>query len=193
MRMSTDRAIRVLLVTHDDTLTRSLEREGFEVHQVSESEDVYSLVGELEPDAILIRPDSPTRDSLEHLASQSCKHPQPTLFLHDKLPQELRQQALSLGVSSYATAELTTTALRSLIEISIDHAKRLQAVKRELTRNQKTLAERKQVDQAKRILWKDHGMSEETAYKALKTMAMNGRISVADAARKVLESKEKQA
>lgn len=190
--MSETAAIRVLIVSQDDSLAELLRAEGFQVSQVCETDDVYDAVERTRPDAILIRPDSPTRDSLEHLASQSCKHPQPTLFLHDKLAPELRQEALELGVSSYATADLTSSALRSLIEISIDHAQRLQAIKRELTRNQKTLTERNRIDEAKRLLWKHHGMNEEKAYQALKNMAMNGRFSVAEAARRLIESKQER-
>lgn len=188
--MQKEPQIRVLVVSQDDSLVRVLEEEGFGVTHISEDNDIYAAVARVRPDAVLIRPDSPTRDSLEHLASQSCKHPQPTLFLHEKLAPDLRRQALALGVSSYATADLTSGALRSLIEISIDHAKRLQAVRKELTRNQKTLAERNRIDEAKRILWKDHGMSEEQAYTALKNMAMNARVNVAEAARRLIERKK---
>ena len=188
--MSGTEAICVLLIGEGDALPTEFAQAGFDVITVPETADLYAAMAKHQPAAILLRSDSPSRDTLEHLAMLGRKNPQPALLLHAGSNPELGHQAMELGISAYVTEGLTAAAMKSLIEVSISHAQQVHALRRELARNQKTLADRKRVDMAKRVLWKEHGMNEEAAYKALKTMAMNNRCSIAEAAQRLLDSKE---
>lgn len=180
---------RVLLIGPEPHLVAALESAGFEVVTMDADADLYALVDRLCPHAILLGADSPSRDTLEHLATLNRRHPQPALLLQGVANPELSQQALALGISAYVTEGLSPAAIRSLIEVSIAHAQQVHGLRRELARKQKSLAERKQIDAAKRVLWKEHGMSEDAAYQALKNHAMHKRCSIAEAARRLLESK----
>lgn len=181
---------RILLIGDAQPLMHGLIEAGYEVVSVPENCDLYVAVEQAEPLAVLLCSDSPSRDTLEHLALLSRKHPQPALLLHEADNPTLNRQALDMGISAYVSAGLSAAALKSLIDVSIRHAEQVYALRRELARKQQSLADRKVVDKAKKVLWKDHGMNEETAYKALKTMAMNSRYSIAEAARKLLASKD---
>lgn len=180
----------VLLIGPEEGLTESLNTAGFTVVAIESDADIYEAVERLEPAAILVSADSPSRDTLEHLAGINRKYPQPTLLLHGSKNPDVGQRALERGISAYVTEGLTPAAMRSLIEVSVAHAKQLQSLRQELARKQKTLTERKYVDSAKRVLWNEHGMNEETAYKVLKNHAMNSRCSIAEAAKRLLESKK---
>lgn len=181
---------RILLIGPDDGLRACLHAAGFEVLVIEADADLYATVDSLQPDAVLLGADSPSRDTLEHLATLSRRFPQPSLLLQGAKNPELTQEAMRLGISAYVTEGLSPAAVRSLIEVSMAHAQQLHALRRELARKQKSIAERNQVDEAKRLLWKQHGMSEEAAYQALRNHAMNKRCSVAEAARRLIESKQ---
>lgn len=189
--MNARTASKVLLIGEAESLHKGLVEAGFAVLAVQESDDLYAICETHEPVAILLSSDSPSRDTLEHLASLGRKYPQPALLLHQQANPELTEQALSLGISAYVSEGLTPAAVKSLIEVSINHAQQVHALRRELARKQQSLSDRKLIDEAKRVLWKQHGMNEETAYKALKTMAMNSRCNIATAAARLLDSKDK--
>ncbi len=191
--MTTSLDNTVLLIGPEPGLIHSLEDAGFHVVTIQETDDIYKAFAEHHPQAVLLGVDSPSRDTLEHLATLGRKYPQPALLLQGGNNPEASRQALELGISAYVTAGMTSAAMKSMIEVSINHARQIHSLRRELARNQKTLSERKRIDSAKRVLWKQHGMNEEAAYKALKTMAMNSRCSIAEAAQRLLDSKEAQA
>lgn len=182
----------VLLIGPDPGLIHSLQDAGFQVVTVQETDDIYKAFAEHHPQAVLLGVGSPSRDTLEHLATLGRKYPQPALLLQGGHNPEASRQALELGISAYVTEGMTPAAMKSLIEVSISHARQVHSLRRELARNQKTLSERKRIDSAKRVLWKEHGMNEEAAYQALKTMAMNSRCSIAEAAQRLLDSKDAQ-
>lgn len=186
--MNATQAIRVVLIGQDESLEPQLRAAGFEVIRIAEDGDMYAAVAEHEPQAVLLRSDSPSRDTLEHLASLGRRYPQPALLLHGADQPELSRQALNMGLSAYVTEGLNATMLKSLVEVSIQHARQVHALRRELARSQKSLAERKRIDQAKRVLWQRHGMNEDAAYKVLKRLAMNARCSIAEAATRVLDN-----
>lgn len=69
-----------------------------------------------------------------------------------------------------------------------DHAKQIQALKRELAFAQKALTERRVVDRAKCHLMERHGLSEANAYARLREQAMQQRRELADVARELVQT-----
>ncbi len=180
----------ILLIGHDPTLVLALQDAGFVVACVDEDADLYRAVGALQPTAILLHADSPSRDTLEHLASLSRRYPQPALLLHSGQDVEVARQALDLGISAYVSEGLSATAMRALIEVSLQHARQIQSLRKELARSQRSLAERKLIDAAKCQLMEVEGLNEGAAYQRLKTIAMNTRISIGAAARALLQGQD---
>ena len=62
---------RILLIGPDDGLRACLHAAGFEVLVIEADADLYATVDSLQPDAVLLGADSPSRDTLEHLATLS--------------------------------------------------------------------------------------------------------------------------
>ncbi len=184
--MKTHAGTDILLIGSDETLVLALQDGGFRVTWVDEHEDLYAAVARLQPQAVLVQADSPTRDTLEHLASLSRRYPQPTLLLHDGQDAELTRRALKLGISAYVADGMSAGAVRALVEVSISHREQLESLRRELTRSQRSLAERKLIDAAKCVLMERQGVCEADAFRHLKSLAMNARISLSDAARNLL-------
>ena len=188
--MSIHAGTDILLIGHDESLVLALQDGGFDVAWVGENEDLYAAVARLEPRAVLVHADSPTRDTLEHLASLSRRYPQPTVLLHSGHDADLTRNALQLGISAYVTEGLSPSAVRALIEVSINHQQQVETLRRELARSQKSLADRKLIGAAKCLLMERQGLSEAQAYRKLKTLAMNRRVPLSQAARDLLTEQE---
>lgn len=189
--MHSNFGIDILMIGNDAELLMALQEAGFAVEAITETQDLYDSVARLRPAAVLLRTDSPTRDSLEHLASLGQRYPQPTLLFHDGQNESLTREAIELGICAYVAEGMSPTALRSLIEVASAHYSQLRALRKELTRSQQSLAERKRIDAAKCVLMERKGLSEAKAYQCLREQAMNARRSMDEMAREVLANTEK--
>jgi two-component system, response regulator / RNA-binding antiterminator len=183
--------LRVLLV--DETFERAallkhaLQEAGYQIAaHVTSSADLPGLVSELKPDVIIISSDSPDRDTLEHLCVISRDQPRPiVMFTHDDDSEKIRV-AIQAGVSAYVVDGLKSERLRPIMDVAMARFKEFQSMRRELEKAEEQLAGRKDVDRAKGILMKQRGWSEEEAYQALRKMAMDKGMKLADAARQVI-------
>jgi response regulator NasT len=186
-------AIRVLLVdirsTRAATLRAALEDAGFDVvGVVSEDADLYEAVETLAPDAVLADTNSPSRDSLEHLAMLGRENPRPLIMLAAHDDRAMLKQAADAGLSPYVVEGISSALMRSLVDVSIRHFESHQALRTELEDARSTMASRKVIDRAKSLLMERHGLSERDAYSQLRKTAMNRGQSLADLARQVLEA-----
>lgn len=187
----TESPLRVLLV--DETFERAallkhalLEAGCHLAAHVSSSADLPGLVSELKPDLVILDTDSPDRDTLEHLCIISRDQPRPIiLFTHDEDSEKIRA-AIRAGVSAYVVDGLKSERLRPIMEVAIARFNQFQSMRQELEKAENQLAERKEVDRAKGILMKQRGWSEDESYQALRKMAMDKGIKLADVARQVI-------
>lgn len=183
--------LRVLLV--DETFERAaLLKYALQVAgcciaaHVSSSADLPGLVRELQPDVIIIDTESPDRDTLEHLCVISRDQPRPiVMFTHDDDSKKINA-AIRAGVSAYVVNGLESERLWPIMEVAIARFKEFQAMRRELEKVEGQLAERKEVERAKGILMKQRGWSEQESYQALRKMAMDKSVRLAEVARQVV-------
>lgn len=169
-------------------LAQALEAAGFAVlGVVSEAEDLDEAVHRLEPDAILIDADSPSRDTLEGLAVLGKRFPRPILMLSESADTELVHEAASLGISTYAVEGLSPALLRSLVEVTMVHFQRQSSLSAELEQAQQALKDRRVIEQAKYRLVQEMGLPEEQAYHQLRRMAMERGMKLVDLAQLLLQ------
>lgn len=100
-------------------------------------------------------------------------------------------QLLALS-SSEPLGDLTANALnsplgRSLIELTQAQSSRLQGLSDELENTRKALRERKLIERAKGLIMAHQEMTEEEAYRFLRTTSMNQSKSMADMAQSILD------
>jgi len=72
--------------------------------------------------------------------------------------------------------------VRPILDAAIERFQQFRGLTEELAKTRAQLEERKVVDKAKGILMKQRGMSEEEAYKALRSLAMSSNKRIADVA-----------
>ncbi len=187
--------LRVLLM--DETVERAallqqaLQQAGCNiVAHVFDSSGLSGLVRELKPDVIILDTESPDRDTLEHICVISRDQPRPiVMFTHDGDSTKI-QAAIRAGVSAYVVNGLESERLRPIMEVAMARFNEFQALRLNLEKAENQLADRKDIERAKGLLMKQRGWSEEDAYQALRKMAMDKSLKLAEVARQIVSVAE---
>lgn len=149
--------------------------------------DLSDQVLATKPDVIFIQADSPSRDTLEHLATMNRDCPRPVLLFSQDTDSAMIRRAVKAGVSSYVVDSVSAERLDSLVEVAIAQFEEFQTLRAELDDANRKLTERIVVDKAKGLLMKARGLDEEAAYHALRKLAMERGRKLADVARDVVD------
>lgn len=176
--MTDNPPLRVMLVddgAHRVSLLRDeLTRLGHEVVGVVDAPLViHDHVARLKPDVVIVDSESPSRDTLEHLATLSAHSPRPVIvFAEDDADDPLRR-AMAAGVSAYVVAGLHAERLASVMRVAIARFEQEAALRAELSQARQALDARKQIDRAKGILMRTRSIDEPQAYQLLRKLAMD--------------------
>ena len=149
--------------------------------------DLPRWVDELEPDAIIMDTESPSRDTLEQVVVMSERTPRPIVMFSQDESQDAMRRAVSAGVACYVVNGLENERIQPLLQLAQIRFEAWQAMRDDTLRARQELQEHKLVEQAKRYLMKHENLSEEAAYQALRREAMLHRKRIAEVARVVVE------
>jgi response regulator NasT len=185
--------MRVLVV--DESPERAeLLREGLRLagHEVTATLSsplaLLKTIDELAPDVIVIDTESPSRDVLEHLVFVSQHTPRPVvMFASDGAPETIRA-ATRAGVSAYVVDGLDASRIKAIVDAAVARFEDFQALRTQLAEANLKLSERRLVERAKGLLMKSRGLDEEAAYGALRKMAMDRKLKLADVAQRVVDA-----
>lgn len=150
--------------------------------------DLPRWVAEIEPDAVIMDVDSPSRDTLEQIVVMGDASPRPIVMFSQDDSHETMRSAVSAGVAAYVVNGLEPERLQPLLQLARVRFEAWQALRDDMLRARQELHEHKLVEQAKRRLMKVQALSEEAAYQALRREAMAQRKRLADVARQVMEA-----
>lgn len=149
--------------------------------------DLSDQVLATKPDVIFIQADSPSRDTLEHLAIMNRDCPRPVLLFSQDTDSAMIRRAVKAGVSSYVVDSVSSERLDSLVEVAIAQFEEFQHLRTERDDATRKLSERIVVDKAKGLLMKARGLNEDAAYHALRKLAMERGRKLADVAQDVID------
>ncbi len=159
-------------------------------HQVlavlANTDDLAGQVAQIRPDVILIDTESPSRDTLEHLATMERDMPRPVVIFAQASDPATIRRAIGAGVAAYVVDGLEPGRLEPVIDVAIARFESHQALKQELAEATQKLSDRKLIDRAKGLLMKTRGLDEEAAYAALRRLAMDRGQPLSAAAKDVI-------
>jgi response regulator NasT len=183
--------LRVLLVTDTDKpigdLRQALAGLGYDMlAEVATPAALPRIVEEQRPDVVIIDTESPSRDTLEHLAVMNETAPRPVLMFSNDADQELIRAAVGAGVSAYLVEGLAAERLAPILEVALARFAREVQLRQRLAAAENELADRKLIDRAKRLLMDRRQMSEPDAYAALRKRAMDQGMKLAEVARQLV-------
>jgi response regulator NasT len=142
------------------------------------------------PDIVLMDIRLDGADGIELAGKLLSLWPAPILILSAYGDKELVDRAAAAGVFGYLIKPVTAEALAAQIEIAV---RRFHERSRLITENQnlsQTLETRKLAEKAKGIIMRRLNLSEADAHKRLQQESQKRRQSLADFARKIIESEE---
>lgn len=135
--------------------------------------DLAQRIESVRPDVVLIETDSPSRDTLEHLAVVNREMPRPVVLLTHERDAEVMRAAFRAGVSAYVVDDLDLARLKPIVDVAVARFEEHQRLKTELAAATRKLSERKLVEQAKGLLMKTRSLDEAAAHAALRKLAMD--------------------
>ena len=180
-----------MVVAEDEALIRMdlvemLDEAGYEVvGQAATGEAAVELVRRLAPDVIVLDVRMPVMDGLsaaEVIASDGIAA---VVMLTAFSDAELIQRARDAGVSGYVVKPASPSNVIPAVEVAWGRFKDQQELKGALDRVSGELRGRKLIDRAKAKLMAA-GMDEDTAYRHLRSEAMDRRTSMTEVAAQVL-------
>jgi len=103
---------------------------------------------------------------------------------------ETIRAALKAGVSAYIVDGISPGRIDPIMRIAIERFEAEQELRTELVETRERLEDRKLVERAKGILMKQRAMSEEEAFAALRSHAMDRGIRLGEASRQLIDIAE---
>lgn len=140
------------------------------------------------PDVIIIGADSPSRDTLEHVAMASRGTPRPIVMFVDDSDEAGIQAAIRSGVSAYIVDGLDAPRIKSIVDVAVARFDVHRKLVDELDETRIKLAERPVIERAKGLLMQRRNLPEEDAFRALRSMAMKKQQKLVDVAQQLLDA-----
>lgn len=192
-----DGSRRRVLIVEDDTLVgmglrAHLEKLGHEVvGQAADANQARQMFEQHGPDLVLmdIRLDHDD-DGIELAAQLLAQRRCPMIIVSAYSEDTLIQRAAAAGVYGYLVKPVTREALAAQIQVAVKRFEEAEQLRSEKDSLVETLETRKLVERAKGILMKRLSLDEPAAHKRLQLECQKRRISMAEIARKVIESEK---
>lgn len=187
---------RRILIVEDDTLIgmglrAQLDKLGHDVvGQAASAAEAKELYLEQHPNLVLMDIRLDGADGIT-LAQELQKHrPCPTVILTAYGDKDLIERAGLAGVFGYLIKPVTTEGLQAQIEVAVRRFQQQEQLIQERESLAQTLETRKLIEKAKGIFMKRMNLDEAEAHKRLQHESQRRRISIADLAKRVIDSED---
>lgn len=185
-----------VLIVEDDTLVglglkSQLERLGHVVvGQAASAGEASELFKSARPDLVLMDIRLDHADGIQ-LAIELLKHRRcPMIIVSAYSDVELIKRATAAGVFGYLIKPVSAELLAAQIEVASQRFLEVETLEQEKQQLAQNLETRKLVERAKAILMKRLNLPEPDAHRRLQQESQKRRISMAEVAKKVIESEE---
>ncbi|CAJ91511.1 response regulator with putative antiterminator output [Cupriavidus necator H16] len=188
--------LRILLVRdpHDadplnvETIRGGLVSAGFTEIQIVDADlRLPDVITATQPDMLIIASESAARDTIEHVCVSTQHAPRPIVLFTDNDDSQRIKAALTAGITAYIVDGLRAERVKTVLDVAYTRFELDQQLRAELDATRLKLAERKVVERAKGLLMQARGLSEDEAYKRLRSMAMERGLKLVDAAQRVID------
>lgn len=186
-----DASLRILIYD-ENTIRASILEEGLreagleQIAVVTELNGIVARIAEFDPQVIFLDLANPNRDRLESMLQVSRSISRPIAVFVDEADSATIDAAVDAGVSAYIVDGLKKERVTSILDITISRFNAFNRLKSELEEVRTELADRKVVDQAKLLLIKRRGITEDEAYALLRRTAMSRNCRIAEVAQSLV-------
>lgn len=189
--------MRTVVIVDDEPIARmdiSAMLEELSYQMVGEAGDGFDAVEVCRmqhPDIVLMDVKMPVFDGLtaaEKIIRE--KLAQCVILLTAFNDIEIIDRAKSIGVSGYLVKPIEQRLLRPTIEVAFAQSERCSAIRSDAERAKQQLNDTRLIYQAQSILSEREGIRESDAYRRLRSMSMEKRISIKVLAQAIIEQDE---
>lgn len=187
-----------VIVAEDEALIRLdlvelLRDEGYDVvAEAGDGEVAVVKARELLPDLVVMDVQMPRMDGITAAKIIATERIAPVVMLTAFSQRELVERAREAGAMAYVVKPFGASDVVPAIEMAIARFQEIRAVEAEVEDLEERLASRKAVDQAKGLLQRDMGMSEQEAFRWIQKTAMDLRKSMREVAEGIIAHAKKQ-
>ncbi len=184
---------KTVVIADDEPITRMdisemLTLAGYKVVGLaSDGLDAIKLCKEYKPDIVLMDIKMPILDGLK--ASEIIINENIVdcvILLTAYSTREFIEKAKNVGISGYVTKPVDEKSLIPAIEIGLSKSREVKAMEKKVKETKNQLEARKLIEKAKGLLIEYEKLSEDEAYKQIRKMSMDKRISMSDIAQIVI-------
>ena len=182
-----------VLVAEDEALIRMdlvelLGECGYQViGQAGDGQAAVDLTRSLRPDVVFMDVAMPRRDGLSAAEEIIAEGLAPVVMVTAFSERETVQRASDAGVLGYLVKPFGKADLAPAIEIAVARWQQMRDLSDQVDGLRERQAAREIVDRAKSMLQADGELSEPEAFAALRRAAMDGRVTLAEAAARVVD------
>lgn len=179
-----DHDLNILVIDEDPTRAALLEEAlvsagHSHVVTIQSTNKLRERVAALSPDMIIIDLQNPDREKLNDLFAVTRVVKKPIAMFVDQSDEESIRRAMDAGVSAYVVDGLKKDRVQAVVDVAISRFESFQKLVAERDSARSELVERKLIDRAKGLLMEHKNISEEDAYKLLRTTAMRQSRKIA--------------
>ncbi|MEM7570671.1 MAG: ANTAR domain-containing protein [Pseudomonadota bacterium] len=168
-------------------LEDGLREAGYEdVTLIADMTGLLRRLSLIDPDVILIDLENPSRDTLEQMFQVSRSVQRPVAMFVDQSDTSMIEAAIDASVSAYIVDGLKKERVKPILDMTISRFNAFARLSDELESVRNELADRKIIDRAKGIIMEQRQLSEEEAYKLLRTTAMNQKKKLVEIAQSII-------
>lgn len=181
-----------VLIGEDDAIIRldlkeMLREEGYEVSEAGDGATALDLARAERPDLVILDVQMPVMDGLTAAQAISDERLAPVVILTAYSQRELVERAATAGAMAYLVKPFQKQDLMPAIEIARGRYDQIASLEGEVGDLAQRLEARKLIERAKGMVMEQLGLPEEEAFRLLQQAAMTRRITMADAARGVVD------
>ncbi len=184
-----------VVIADDDVIIRldireALQFQGYEVvGEASDGIDAVERCSSLKPDVILLDVKMPVMDGLTAAKLIAGGENRIAVIMMTAYnDRQFVDKAGEFGALGYLVKPIDEKSLTPTIEIALRRLRELRELKTAVASQEKKLEERKTIEKAKGILIKNNSITEDEAYKYLRTISMNKRKSIVEVAKIIIDS-----
>ena len=173
--------------TADDKIFQNiLQDNSCQVFHLTVAKFAVDLLLTITPDIIIFNVAKPKEAIFQIIIDINQNYRIPVVLFSEDHNTETINKVIKAGASAYIVDGIETKRIKSIIDIAIIRFKEQLALKDELAETKSKLEDRKLIDRAKGILIKSQNFTEDQAYHAIRKLAMERNVSIAEMAKNVI-------